>query len=81
MIVWKSDSRAFRAEPLDDWGVVAGELVLVQQLTDFHLNEIEQLFVVNLVALVHEYNDVRNAYLTSQQDVLTSLRHWAVSSG
>ena len=30
-------------------------------------------------ALIQEYNDVRYTHLTRQQDVLTSLRHWAVS--
>ena len=39
----------------------------------------QQLFVINHVAFVQEHDDVRNAYLTTQQDVLTSLRHWAVS--
>ena len=35
---------------LDDRGVVAGEVVLVEQLTDFHLDELEQLGIVDLVA-------------------------------
>ena len=37
--------------------------------------------IVNLVCLVHEYNDIGNADLTGEQDVLTGLRHRAVSSG
>ena len=55
--------------------------LLVQQVTDLHLNKLEELFVVNLVALVHEYNNVRNTNLTGEEDVLTGLRHRAVSSG
>ena len=66
---------------LDDRGVIARELILVQQVTDLHLNKLEELFVVNLVALVHEYNNVRNTNLTGEEDVLTGLRHRAVSSG
>ena len=56
------------------------EVILVEEVTDVHLNELEELFVVNLVALVHVYNDVRNANLTSEKDVLTCLRHRAVRS-
>ena len=66
---------------LDDGGVVAGELVLVEQVADLHLNQLQQLGVVHLVALVHEHDDIGHAHLTGQQDVLTGLRHGAVSSG
>ena len=64
----------------DDGRVVAGELILGQQLTDLHLDEIQQLFVVHLVALVHEHDDIGNADLTGEQDVLTGLGHGAVGS-
>jgi hypothetical protein len=63
---------------LDDRGVVAGEVVLRQQLAHFHLDELEQLRVVDHVALVQEHDDVRHADLTGQQDVLARLRHRAV---
>ncbi len=66
---------------LDDGCVVAGELILVEEVTDLHLYELEELFVVNLVSLVHEYNDVGYAYLTGKQDVLSGLGHRTVSSG
>jgi hypothetical protein len=36
----------------DDRDVVAGELVGAQQLADFHLDELEQLLVVDLVDLL-----------------------------
>ena len=77
-IVWCFQS--FQSGTTDDWGVVAWEVVLVEQVTDFHLYQLEQLRVVNLVSFVHEYYDVRNAYLTGEQDVLTGLWHWAVGS-
>ena len=54
------------------------EAVGIEKLGYFHLNELEELFVVNHVALVQENNDVGNANLTSKQDVLTSLSHRAV---
>src|SRR5690554_1865666 len=65
----------------DDRRVVAREIVSVQQLTHFHLNQLQQLRIVNHVGLVHEHDNVRNANLTGQQDVLTRLRHGAISSG
>ena len=75
---------AFQGElgrAVDDRGGVAGELVLVEQLAHFHLDELEQLGVVDHVALVHVDDDVRNAHLAGQQDVLTRLRHGAVGGG
>ena len=39
-----------------------------------------KLSVVNHVALVHEYNDIRNAYLTGKQDVLSGLSHNTIGS-
>src|SRR5690554_678911 len=64
----------------DDRSVVTREVVLVQKFANFHLNQFQQLFIVNHVRFVQEHNDVRYTYLTRQQDVLTSLRHGAVSS-
>ncbi len=59
--------------------VVAWEVVSGQQFANFHFYQFQQLFIIYHVAFVHEYDDERNANLTTQQDVLTSLRHWAVS--
>ena len=56
------------------------EVVGRQQVTNFHLDQLEQLGVINHVGLVQEHDDVRNTNLTGQQDVLASLRHGAVSS-
>ena len=64
----------------DNRGVVSGETVLGEELTGFHLNELDELFVVDHVALVQEDNDVGNANLTGEQDVLASLSHGAVGS-
>ncbi len=63
----------------DEWSILL-ELILSQEVTHFHLNEVKHLRIVNLVALVDEYNKTWNVYLTSQQDVLTSLRHRTISS-
>ncbi len=64
----------------DDWSVVAREVVSAQQIAHFHLNQFQQLSVVYEVSLVQEDHDVRNANLTGQQDVLTSLWHRTISS-
>ncbi|PHM39709.1 hypothetical protein Xmir_04418 [Xenorhabdus miraniensis] len=69
----------FQSRTTDDWCVVAWEIVLRQQLTYFHFNQFQQLFIINHVTFVQEHDDVWNAYLTTQQDVLTSLWHWAIS--
>ena len=64
----------------DDGGVVAREAVEVKQLADFHLDELEELFIVDLVALVQEDQNGRNVNLTGQQQVLAGLSHGAVGS-
>ena len=71
-------SSALRAEPLDDGNVVAGELVLGEQLADFHLDQLEELGVVDQVDLVQVDDDVRHVDLVGEQDVLAGLRHGAV---
>mmetsp|Transcript_13428 Transcript_13428/g.21868 ORF Transcript_13428/g.21868 Transcript_13428/m.21868 type:complete len:353 (-) Transcript_13428:20-1078(-) len=65
----------------NDRRVVAREVVLAQQFANFHLDQLQQLLVINHVRLVQEHNDERNANLAGQQDVLASLRHGAVSCG
>ena len=62
----------------DDRSVVAGVVVLRQQLAHFHLHQLDQLFVFNRIALVQEHHDVRHANLARQQHVLLGLRHRAV---
>ena len=66
---------------LHDRNFVAREVVVAQQVADFHFHEFEQFSIVHHVALVQVHNDVRNAHLASQQDVFTRLRHRTVSGG
>ncbi len=58
--------------------VVAREAVLREKLAHFHLDEVQKLRVVHRVALVQEHDDVGNADLARQKDVLARLRHRAV---
>jgi hypothetical protein len=71
--------QSLQSRTLNDRGVIARELVLVQQVTDLHVNQLKQLSVVYHIALVHEYYDIRNAYLTGQKDVLSCLSHNTIS--
>ena len=73
-----SPSSAFSAEPLMIGVSSPGKLYFAEQLTHFHLDELEQLGVVDHVRLVHVHHDVRHADLARQQDVLARLRHRAV---
>src|SRR5271170_2147636 len=62
----------------DDRGIVARVVVLRQQLTNLELYQLDQLLVLNRIALVQEHDDEGNAYLTRQQNVLFGLGHRAV---
>src|SRR5215210_3508845 len=65
----------------DDRDLVARELVGGEKLAHLHLDELEQLGVVDHVGLVQEDDDRRNLDLAREQDVLTRLRHRAVCGG
>ena len=52
-----------------------------QKILDIHLHEVNHLLVnFRIVALVEENNQTRHVYLTSEQHVLTSLRHRTIGS-
>ena len=61
-----------------DRGVVTREVILVEELTHLHLNQLKQLLVVDHVALVQRHDDLRHTDLAGQQHVLTSLGHRTV---
>src|ERR1035441_10157983 len=65
----------------DHRNVVAGELVLGEQLADLKLDELEDLLVVHHVRLVQRHHDVGHANLAGEQHVLTGLRHRTISRG
>jgi len=65
----------------DDGDVVAVVAVLGQEVAGLHLDEVDELLVVDHVALVQEDDDVLNADLTGEQDVLAGLSHGAVGGG
>ena len=65
----------------DDGDVVAGEVVLGEEVAGLHLDEVDELVIVDHVALVQEDDDVGDADLTGEEDVLAGLGHRAVSGG
>ncbi len=56
------------------------KVVLFEDFTNFHFNEFEHFFILNHIALVQEYHQARNIHLTSEQNVLTCLRHRTIGS-
>src|ERR1019366_6050806 len=66
------------ARTADDRNVVARVFVGREQFANFHLDELEQFFIVDLVDFVEEHDDVRNADLLHEQNVLAGLRHRAI---
>ena len=65
--------QSLQSGTLDDRAIL--EIVLFKLLGDLHLNQLKKLRIVYHIALVHKYDDVRNAYLTGQKDVLLGLSH------
>jgi hypothetical protein len=65
----------------DDRNLVAGELVGGQQLAHLHLDELDELGIVDHVDLVEEDDQRRHANLAGKQDVLARLRHGSVGRG
>ena len=70
--------QSFQSGTFDNRAVC--EFILFQNFSNFHFYQFKQLFIINHVAFVHEYNDVRYAYLTGQKDVLFCLSHNTVCS-
>ncbi len=60
---------------------VAVEAVLVEEVTDLFLNELDELLVLDHVALVQGDEDTRDTHLTGEQNVLAGLGHRAVGGG
>ena len=62
----------------DDGGVIAGEVILGEEVTGLHLHEVDELLIVDHIALVQKDDDVGHADLTGEQNVLTGLSHRAI---
>ena len=60
---------------------IAIEAIFVEEVTDLFLNELDELVVVDHIALVQSDEDLRDAHLTSEQHVLAGLSHRAVGGG
>jgi hypothetical protein len=64
----------------DDGGVVTIKSVLGQQISHLHVNELQNLLILNLINLVNENNQVLNTNLSSKQQMLSGLGLRTVSS-
>src|SRR4029079_6724244 len=64
-----------------DRDVVPVELVLGEELAHLHLDELDELLVVDHVALVERHDQGGHADLAGEQHVLTRLRHRTVGGG
>ena len=65
---------------LDDRSVFV-EVLCSEELAHLHLDQLDDLVVINHVGLVQRDQDVRHADLTREQHVLAGLRHRAVGGG
>ena len=57
---------------------VTREFVFAEKVADVHFDEVDEFGVVDHVALVQEDDDLRNADLAGEKNVLAGLRHNAV---
>ncbi len=78
-----SDVRVFvfetaESRAADELGVLAIESVFVEDVFDVHLDDFEHLLISHQVAFVDEHDDVLDADLSAEQDVLAGLRHGSV---
>jgi len=64
-----------------DRDVVTRVLVLAEQLAEVELHQLDELFVVDHVALVERDDERRHVDLAREDDVLAGLRHGAVVRG
>ena len=62
----------------NDGGIVAVKVVRVEELPNLKLDELQKLLVVHFIALVQKDDDVGNADLLGEEDVLACLGHGPV---
>src|SRR5690606_28851685 len=58
--------------------LIAREVVLRKKLANLKLDKVDQLLVVDHVALVQKHHDVGHVHLTRKQNVLARLRHGTI---
>lgn len=65
---------------LNELSIISVVVIAGKKLTDLHLHELVHLLILDHIALVEEYDNVLDADLTAQENMLTRLRHRSVSS-
>ena len=64
----------------DNGNIIAGIFVLLQQIANFHLDQIQHFGIVDQIDFIKEHNDIGNTHLARQKNVLARLRHRTVIS-
>src|SRR3989339_1340566 len=80
-IVHRLGFQSFKPGTSDYRGLISRETVFIEKLSDFGFNKVNQLFVVNHIHFVQKHDNGRNADLSSQKNMLSSLGHNAVGGG
>jgi len=70
--------KCFERASSDYWHFVSGEVVFLEQVSDFHFDEVEEFRVVDHVAFVHEYDYCRDVDLAGKEKVFSCLGHRSV---
>lgn len=65
----------------DDRGLIALEAVGAEELAHLHLDELQHLGVLKSIDLVDENDNLLDTDLTSQQQMLSGLRHLSIGRG
>jgi hypothetical protein len=65
---------------LDNGGVLSIEAVGGEEVAHFHVDEVKHLGIVNLVDLVDEDDELLDADLSGEEQVLSGLRHLTIGS-
>jgi hypothetical protein len=78
---WASPLRAGSAAPRITGVSSPGNWYLLRELAHLHLDQVQDLGVVDGVALVEEHHDAGHADLAGEEHVLAGLRHHRVEGG
>jgi len=76
---WVRSLKCGKCAALDEGGFITIVLVVSQELTHFHLDQLVHLLIFDQVTLVKEHNNVFDTDLSAKEDVFARLGHGAIS--
>ena len=80
-IIERGGFASFEGGTTDDWEIIPWEVILGEEVTDIHFNEVDKFWVIDHIALVEEDDDLRNANLAGKKDVFAGLWHDTIGGG